>query len=34
MDVVVESVIISFFVGSILGGILAFHMGTMRVGRK
>lgn len=34
MDVIIESVIISFFVGGILGGILAFHMGASFVGRK
>ncbi len=34
MDVVVESVIISFFIGSILGGVLAFHMSSMRTDRK
>jgi hypothetical protein len=33
-NVVVESVIVSFFVGGILGGVLAFHMGTAFIGRK
>ena len=34
MDIVVESVLISFMVGGILGGLLAFHFGSTYVGRK
>lgn len=34
MDLVVESVIISFLVGGILGGLLALQLGPFRMGGK
>ena len=34
MDIVIESVLLSFIVGGILGGLLAFHFGSTYADRK